>query len=345
MAIYHNDKLQASHGVSVDRGVASLEERTSPTEICHKKEVQAEIYGKLGSKRRNVSECVRMINMLIWCVRVSIYHITIYIYTYTYTYIYIYYGIPGILFDWDHLFGTDHYPGASGECLFQEPQVVHECRSTTVDLGKKIGKPLGKKWWKLGKLPCLGFWNWEMMIISGHRQSHAKKYRWWKSPIGHFWGIMILDLAQIDHDGSPNTFSSPVYSNQKKIEMVMYIYIYSITDMCCCQLASAVAHLLPVLTSSCLCFVAPEQGPDSGPKNGATILKLVAQLPNLWPQFWAHGICALSCDRLHLPFMFSCAWCQDAGFTVCTYVCMYVCMYVHIYIHTYSIYIIYTVYI
>ena len=50
-------------------------------------------------------------------------------------------------------------------------------------------------------------------------------------------------------------------------------YIYSITDMCCCQLAAAVAHLLPVLNSSCLCFVAPKQGPDSGPKNGATILK------------------------------------------------------------------------
>ena len=38
---------------------------------------------------------------------------------------------------------------------------------------------------------------------------------------------------------------------------------------------------------------------------GSSILKLVAQLPNLWPQFWAHGICvlpsvksALSCDRL-----------------------------------------------
>ena len=92
--------------------------------------------------------------------------------------------------------------------------------------------------------------------------------------------------------------------------------------MCCCQLASAVAHLLPALTSSCLCFVAPKQGPDSGPKNGATILKLAAQLPNVWSQFWAHGVCvlpsaksALSCDRLHLPFMFSCAWCQDAGFT------------------------------
>ena len=99
-------------------------------------------------------------------------------------------------------------------------------------------------------------------------------------------------------------------------------WFHSITDMCCCQLASAVAHLLPALTSSCLCFVAPKQGPDSGPKNGATILKLAAELPNVWSQFWAHGVCvlpsaksALSCDRLHLPFMFSCACCQDAGFT------------------------------
>ena len=63
------------------------------------------------------------------------------------------------------------------------------------------------------------------------------------------------------------------------------MYPWGITDMCCCQLAAAVAHLLPVLNSSCLCFVAPKQGPDSGSKNGATILKLVAQLPNLWPQF------------------------------------------------------------
>ena len=98
------------------------------------------------------------------------------------------------------------------------------------------------------------------------------------------------------------------------------MYPWGITDMRCCQLAAAVAHLLPVLNSSCLCFVGPKQGPDSGPKKGATILKLIAQLPNLWPQFWTHGICvlpslksALSCDRLHLSFMFSCAWCQDAG--------------------------------
>ena len=63
--------------------------------------------------------------------------------------------------------------------------------------------------------------------------------------------------------------------------------------MCCCQLASAVAHLLPALTSSCLCFVALKQGPDSGPKNGATILKLAAELPNVWSQFWAHGVCVL----------------------------------------------------
>ena len=51
--------------------------------------------------------------------------------------------------------------------------------------------------------------------------------------------------------------------------------------MCCCQLASAVVHLPPVLASSCLCFVAPKQGPDSGPQNVATILKLVARQPSL----------------------------------------------------------------
>ena len=81
--------------------------------------------------------------------------------------------------------------------------------------------------------------------------------------------------------------------------------------------------MLSVLNRSCSCFVAPKQGLDSGPKKGATVLKLVAQLPNLWPQFWTHGMCvlrftksALSCDRLHRSFMVSCAWCQDAGFTV-----------------------------
>ena len=74
---------------------------------------------------------------------------------------------------------------------------------------------------------------------------------------------------------------------------------------------------------SCLCFVAPKQGPDSGPQNGATILKLVAQLPNLWPQFWAHGILRFAfckeCVELQQVASFihvSCAWCQDAGFTV-----------------------------
>ena len=123
----------------------------------------------------------------------------------------------------------------------------------------------------------------------------------------------------------------------------MMKYVYSITDMCCCQLAAAVAHLLPVLNSSCLCFVAPKQGPDSGPKNGATILKLVAQLPNLTP-ILDHGICvlpsaksALSCDRLHLSFMFSCAWCQDAGFPVYRY--DFLCVYIYIYLYYLFIYI------
>ena len=213
MAIYHNDKLQASHGVSVDRGVASLEEWTSPTEICHKKEVQAEIYGKLGSKRRNVSECVRMINTLIWCVRVSIYHITIYLYLYRYTniYIYIFYIYICILWHtWDFVWlRPTFWDGPLPRSLRWVPFPGASSRARmSVDYGRsweKHWETIGKKWWKLGKLPCLGFWNWEMMIISGHRQIHATKYRWWKSPIGHFWGIMILDLAQIDHDGSPNT--------------------------------------------------------------------------------------------------------------------------------------------
>ena len=54
--------------------------------------------------------------------------------------------------------------------------------------------------------------------------------------------------------------------------------------MCCCQLAAAVAHVLPVLNSSCWCFVAPNYGPDSGLQTGATILKLAAQLLNVWPK-------------------------------------------------------------
>ena len=57
---------------------------------------------------------------------------------------------------------------------------------------------------------------------------------------------------------------------------------------------------------------------DSEPQSGATILTWVAPLPNLGPQFWAYGtgICVLpsaksglSCDRVHLAFMFFCAWC------------------------------------
>ena len=109
--------------------------------------------------------------------------------------------------------------------------------------------------------------------------------------------------------GGPKALKPEPQSSGK--ESFSGMYPWSITDMCCCQPAAAVAHLLPVLKSSRLRFVAPKQGPDSGPQNGATILKLVAQLPNSWPKFWAHVICvlpsvksALSCDRLHLSFMF-----------------------------------------
>ena len=52
------------------------------------------------------------------------------------------------------------------------------------------------------------------------------------------------------------------------------MYPRSITDMCCCELVAAVAHLLPVLNSSCLCFVAPKQGPDSGPKKRGHNIKI-----------------------------------------------------------------------
>ena len=130
--------------------------------------------------------------------------------------------------------------------------------------------------------------------------------------------------------------------------------MYSITDMCCCQLAAAVAHLLPVLNSSCLCFVAPKQGPDSGTQKWGHKTKMGFQICGLNCGPMVHGICvlppvkgALSCDRLHLSSMFSCTWCQDAGFTVCIYVYMhmyiriyvymymYLCIYVYMYIYVY----------
>ena len=149
----------------------------------------------------------------------------------------------------------------------------------------------------------------------------------------HFCCGFLSHILTTKHSLLTPSFTFTDYGTQTTHEILKTMNRksnYSITDMCCCQLVSAVAHLLPVLTSSCLCFVAPKQGPDSGPKNGATILKLAAQLPNVWFQFWAHGVCvlpsaksALSCDRLHLPFMFSCAWCQDAGFTVSIYIYIY----------------------
>ena len=76
------------------------------------------------------------------------------------------------------------------------------------------------------------------------------------------------------------------------LRMVPGCGLHSTTDMCCCQLASEAAHLLPVLTSSCLCFVAPKQGPDSGSKNGATILKLVSPASQiLGPWYMRFAFC------------------------------------------------------
>ena len=79
--------------------------------------------------------------------------------------------------------------------------------------------------------------------------------------------------------------------------------------MCGCQLALAEAHvptsasLLPILSSSCLCFATAQKGPHSGPKTGVAI-QLEAQLTNSWLLFWADGLggClsvkrALNCDN------------------------------------------------
>jgi hypothetical protein len=99
------------------------------------------------------------------------------------------------------------------------------------------------------------------------------------------------------------------------------MYPWGITDMRCCQLAAAVAHLLPVL-NSLFVFCGPKTGArfwiqkwGHNTKIGSSASKFVAPI-------WAHGICvlpsaksALCCDRLHLSFMFSCAWCQDAVFS------------------------------
>ena len=114
--------------------------------------------------------------------------------------------------------------------------------------------------------------------------------------------------------------------------------------MCCCQLAAAVAHLLPVLNSSCLCFVAPKQGPDSGSKNGATILRLVAQLPNLWPQFgpMVYAFCLLQRVRCAATgcICHSCFLALGARmlffFTVYIYIdWLCVCIFIY-YIHIYA---------
>ena len=43
--------------------------------------------------------------------------------------------------------------------------------------------------------------------------------------------------------------------------------------------------LLPILSSSCLCFATPKKVPDPGPRNGVAIQKLEAQLLNSWPPF------------------------------------------------------------
>ena len=57
----------------------------------------------------------------------------------------------------------------------------------------------------------------------------------------------------------------------------------------------AVAHLLPVLNSSCFCFLAPKQGPDSGPKECA----------GPQPQKWARSAAqALAAQHASLQALF-----------------------------------------
>ena len=122
------------------------------------------------------------------------------------------------------------------------------------------------------------------------------------------------------------------------------IYIYTVSRICAAVSLRRQEHtccpdwIAPV----CLCFVAPKRRPDSEPKTGVTILRLVAQLSNLWPQFWAHGICppsaksALSCDRLHLSLMFSWGWRQDADIfknILSLSTCISLYQYIYIYIN------------
>ena len=91
--------------------------------------------------------------------------------------------------------------------------------------------------------------------------------------------------------------------------------------------------LLPLLSSSFLWgFAAPKQFRFQTQTMGGTIHKFEAQLPNLWPRFWAPGLIRSGCQpvgqaRVQLRQvsslinqcfrkMFSCAWLPDAGFTM-----------------------------
>ena len=72
--------------------------------------------------------------------------------------------------------------------------------------------------------------------------------------------------------------------NSHFIEQYVYIQYH-----CCYQLASARAHLLSVLNSSCMCFVVPKQ--DSGPKNGVTTKISSPASPILGPWYMRPPFC------------------------------------------------------
>ena len=116
--------------------------------------------------------------------------------------------------------------------------------------------------------------------------SHCDSYlmSWWF--LLRHWGAFSQSL------GGPKAPKPELLINGKASFSGMYPR--SITDLCCCQLAAAVAHLLPVLS----------WGHDT--KIGSPASKSVAPI-------LGHGTCvflpsaksALSCDRLHISFMFS----------------------------------------
>ena len=98
--------------------------------------------------------------------------------------------------------------------------------------------------------------------------------------------------------------------------------------MCCCQLSVSITRLLPVLKVP-VCVLWPQSrsqilDPKVKPQSQNYEPSFQICSPKFGPMVYDVNmyICvlhfaksALSCDRLHLSFMFSCIGCQDACFT------------------------------